>query len=161
MKDCEEVRHCQDWLQRPNIRMWSEIEVSKRKCRDEAQVENDRAGVCFLAEMFGRFEMRDWGLDEGQVRLALNSLVYRELMRPVPGEKPGRELVNVTALWRAANEPADKMPLDWISVSWQLDDQVVEDRGAAGVWANLETAAWYAAALDDRIGVNDVVDVCY
>ena len=135
--------------------------MNKRKCQDETRAENDRAGLRFLAEMFGRFEMRDWGLNEGQFQLALTSLVFRALVRPVPDQTADHELVNVTALWRAANEPSDKMPLDWISVSWKPDDQVVDDRGADGVWADFETAAWYAADLDDRIGIEDVTAMCY
>jgi hypothetical protein len=141
--------------------MGSETEMSKHKRRDQTRVEDDLAGIRFLAEMSGRLEMRDWGLDEGQLQFALASLVYRELMRPVPGQRAGPYLVNVTALWRAANAPADKMPLDWISVSWKPDEQVVDDRGADGVWADFETAAWYAAALDDRIGIVDVLEMCY
>jgi hypothetical protein len=53
------------------------------------------------------------------------------------------------------------MPLDWISASWKPDDQVVDDRGADGVWADLETAVWYASALDDQISIQDVCDMCY
>jgi hypothetical protein len=45
------------------LRLWSETEVSKRKCDDETMAESDRAGIRLLAEMFGRFEMRDWGLE--------------------------------------------------------------------------------------------------
>jgi hypothetical protein len=142
-------------------RLWSETEVSKRKCHDETRAESDLAGIRLLAEMFGRFEIRDWGLDEPRIRLALISQVFRELKRPVPGERSGHEMVNMTVLWRAANEPADKVPLEWISLSWKPDDQVVEDRGFDGVWADIETAAWYAWALDDRIGIDDVVDMCY
>jgi hypothetical protein len=143
------------------LRLWSETEVSKPECHDETRAESDLAGIRLLAEMFGRFEMRDWGLDEPRIRLALNSQVYRELMRPVPGERSGHEMVNMTVLWWAGGEPADKMPLDWIPASWKPDDQIVEDRGLDGVWAEIETAAWYASALDDQISIQDVCDMCY
>ncbi len=62
-------------------------------------------------------------------------------------------MVNLTALWTRAGSPPDKSP-------GAADAYVsIEDRGAEGVWADDETAVWYAVALDERITVDDALDL--
>jgi hypothetical protein len=134
--------------------------VGKCKRQQHAGDQNDQDGIRFLAEMFGRFEMRDWGLEKWQIQLALVSPVFKELLRPAVGD-PQNELVNVTAIWRAAGEPADKKPLEWIASSWKPEDHLVEDRGADGVWVDFETAAWYASGLDGRLDSAHVTWMLY
>jgi hypothetical protein len=141
-------------------------------------------------ELLVRAEMHSWKIDlePWQKHFCILSHVFRDLTRqeaspekvffarpkregflppsplwgetePRPHPKPTPEqLYNLTRLWQIAGEPADKLPSEW---KLGAEDEIVQDRGEAGVWANWESACWFCCHLDERLDHADMASVLY
>jgi hypothetical protein len=74
------------------------------------------------------------------------------------------ELIPLAPLWNTAGSPQDRQPREWIANhTREMADQgvVVEDRGEAALFADYQSAAWYAQALDPTIEPWHIVETFY
>lgn len=103
-----------------------------------------------IGQMFIAFDLRDWRLAEWEYQLLEDSDVFRWLCYECArSDRDGDELVNVTAIWEKSGCAEAIRPT--AAVLGIIEGGTVEDRGEAGVWADSETAAWWAHAADPNI----------
>jgi hypothetical protein len=112
-----------------------------------------------VAELGGAYR----NLNPRQKEIARRSAAYRALMRSSV-ENPGfDDLHSLTAIWQRVGSPAGKSPADWLAEGGGgSPDAVIEDRREAGIFADWESAGWYAHHLDpENFDVAEVVEQLY
>ena len=87
------------------------------------------------------------------------SPVFREFMHQLHLHPGLDDLSSLTAIWQVIGRPSDNPPLDYRTEIER--DQRIENRGAEGVWADHETAAWYSQTLDNQITPDAILELLY
>lgn len=106
--------------------------------------------------------MEGWGCKPWQMEVALISPVFRTLLHQVHVSYPENgDLQPLDELWEAAGSPADRAPGSPEFAGRVAGVGEIVDRGDQGVWAEFETAAWYAEFLCEHIEIAHVLEMCY
>jgi hypothetical protein len=124
----------------------------------------DRVIQLFQDFYFGK-EMGTLELNPRQRELARRSPAYRALIRSSVDNPGHDDLHSLTLIWERAGSPVGKTPKDWLGDDWHgqtMPDQLVEDRGGAGVFADWDSAGWYAHFIDpENFPIDEVVEQLY
>jgi hypothetical protein len=138
--------------------------TSKKRAVATSEGPPDRA-MQLLGDFALGQQMGTYNLDPQQFEWARRSAAYRALIRSSVETPENDALHSLTRMWERVGSPAGKSPHDWRrdqDTGKAGPDEVLDDRGEAGFFADWQSAGWYTHFLDpENFGISEVLEQCY